>query len=394
MSGFGVFGYGAAPFGGGEALMVELLASSASAIDLVPLPTPYRVMASEATATESIASLLAAVFSDTANATDNLAPYLRMLEELLDTAEANEQLRLVMTEVLADDVTATDATATILSRYALLRDVLLATDATATTLSASNLLFAVAVATDALSTVMSASLTSGADATDTLLDRLVAIAQLFAEAEASSSISNTLSMVAFIDDEADATDSLTNAGQFLGLLESGATAAIILRLGGAEYSAWVLNTENVAVSQYNNYPFNSFAELNGNYYGASSDGLYLLDGDDDAGTAIQAYFRSPLTDFGNPNLKRLPEVYFGYTSSGDMVCKTTVTSLNGVKEEHWYRLEARPAATVGATRETRVPVGKGLKSVYWQFELHNINGADFEINTSRFWPMVLTRRVR
>jgi hypothetical protein len=68
-----------------------------------------------------------------------------------------------------------------------------------------------------------------------------------------------------------------------------------------------------------------------------------------------------------------------------------VISPNGSKEEHWYRLEQRPTE---ALRENRVPVGRGLKSVYWQYELHNIDGADFQIETVRMWPMGLSRKVR
>jgi hypothetical protein len=40
-----------------------------------------------------------------------------------------------------------------------------------------------------------------------------------------------------------------------------------------------------------------------------------------------------------------------------------------------------------------VKIGKGLRSRYWQFELVNIDGADFDLDTIEFHPVLLTRRV-
>ena len=58
-----------------------------------------------------------------------------------------------------------------------------------------------------------------------------------------------------------------------------------------------LNTVNFSISEYVNYGFNSFAEIDGQMFGANENGLYLLDGSDDAGTNIVATFRLVLQDF-------------------------------------------------------------------------------------------------
>ena len=60
---------------------------------------------------------------------------------------------------------------------------------------------------------------------------------------------------------------------------------------------------------------NSFVEIDGKYYGASSDGLYLLEGSDDAGAPIDASFGFGQLDFGTPQVK--------------IWCRTVISSVRG-----------------------------------------------------------------
>lgn len=182
---------------------------------------------------------------------------------------------------------------------------------------------------------------------------------------------------------ASALDALQRAGESLHL-----TAR--LRLGDTEYLAWVVNTATRAVSTYANYPFNAFAKIGDAWFGSADDGIYVLDGDDDAGTPIPAEIRTGLTHLGTGKLKRLPTAYIGYRTDGEVVLKVVVTGEDGEKDEHWYRLEARPAPT---TRATHVKLGRGLKSVYWQFALANVDGADLALDELALVPMLLDRRL-
>ena len=43
--------------------------------------------------------------------------------------------------------------------------------------------------------------------------------------------------------------------------------------------------------------------------------------------------------------------------------------------------------------EQRIDIGKGLKSNYWQFELINPGGANFSLDTIKFMPVILERRI-
>lgn len=159
------------------------------------------------------------------------------------------------------------------------------------------------------------------------------------------------------------------------------------------FSAIVLNTESMGVSEYTNYPFNSFGKLGSDYLGASDTNIYQLTGDDDAGTDIDAVIRTGMTNFGTNVFKRVPRAYLGYTSDGGLIMKTISTS-GGTKTERWYELTPRlgdHASDVHAA--ARIKLGRGIKATYWQFELINKLGSDFDIDMLQLYPMILSRRV-
>lgn len=183
------------------------------------------------------------------------------------------------------------------------------------------------------------------------------------------------------------------AGDTAELLESireGVDVLVRVALPDGQYLAWVCNTESKAFTTYRNFPFNSFCELGGHYYGATDEGIYLLEGDDDAGVPIDAHIRGGLMDMGTGRMKRFEAMYLGYRADGQLLLKVVTTSENGEKTESWYSLDAQPAE---AMREGRIKIGKGLKSVYWGFEVANVDGGDFELDTIAWLPMVLDRRI-
>lgn len=160
-------------------------------------------------------------------------------------------------------------------------------------------------------------------------------------------------------------------------------------LGGEVYQGWAVNTETGAPTEYQNYPFNSMCRLGQRYFGAAEDGLYLLDGSNDDGDPIRARILTGEMDFDSPNLKRVERAYMGYTTRGDLVLKVIVTHA-GKHTEYWYQASA---LTSGERTETRVKIGEGIVSRYWQFELVNSDGADFEIDRLDIDVRDLKRRV-
>ncbi len=170
------------------------------------------------------------------------------------------------------------------------------------------------------------------------------------------------------------------------LLEFGATILI----DGTAYQAWVVNAESRAASEYGNFKFNSMAAVGDSYIGASDAGVYLLEGDDDAGDPIVSSLLTGKLDFGAAELKTALDVYLGYTSTGRMVLKTIVTDPNNDEVERWYELKQRVA---GPHVQGQFDLDRGVKAVYWQFELINPDGTDFNIDKLTFNMVRLSRRV-
>lgn len=152
---------------------------------------------------------------------------------------------------------------------------------------------------------------------------------------------------------------------------------------GDDAQVWVVNTSTQASTRYENFGFNSFGKWNGAYYGAKSDGLYLLDGDDDNGTPIEAMVSFGVQRFGDTLYKRVPTVYIGARSNGKLVLRVK----DGDRE---YLYETRTSSPKLATQ--RFDIGRGLRANAFEFELYNQGGDDFELASIEFIPLLTERK--
>lgn len=157
------------------------------------------------------------------------------------------------------------------------------------------------------------------------------------------------------------------------------------RVAAGPSQTTVMHTETMALTQYSNFPFNSFAQFNGVTLGASDQGLFALTGATDNGTPIDAFARVGITDFNTSHLKRVDRIYVGYRSDGNLVMRV----LTDETQQRDYLLRASGAGLHG----NHVRLGKGLEARYWQFEVRNLNGADFDLNTIELKPTTLKRRI-
>lgn len=169
----------------------------------------------------------------------------------------------------------------------------------------------------------------------------------------------------------------------LDVISEGLVFDLSFGLAGEVYSGWVMNVDNFAVSEYQNYPFNSFAKIGNSYYGANENGLYLLEGSDDAGTDIDAQFTTGKMSFG-PNKSRVANSYLAMRNDGRMLLKTITDD----DVEHWHEI----TSSDWTLNDKRVKLGRGVKSRYWQFTICNADGADFEIDELVLIPILLKRR--
>ena len=169
------------------------------------------------------------------------------------------------------------------------------------------------------------------------------------------------------------------------VISEGLSFAVSVIIDGELYYAWVVNTETLDTTQYGNFGFESFCELDGEYFATDGAAIYRLSGDDDAGTDIDAEISLGATDFGSAFQKGVQDLYLGFSADGKLILKVVTDE----KVEDWYELETTEDGTHGA----KVKVGRGLKARYWRIKLRNKKGGDFELDSIRLIPVSTGRRV-
>lgn len=234
--------------------------------------------------------------------------------------------------------------------------------------------------------------TSTIELADELAMNLAAVANLVSAVEFTSELTGTLHAFTTISSEIEFGDDF--AALLSLLMEVEDELAIYTRFvtpDGDSYVGYIVNVRTAAVSELTNYPFNSFAtvQIGGRSitYSAAQEGVYRHGGNDDDGDPIRARVRLGLNDFGTSQLKRVANAFIGYTSDGQLLLKT-ITTDGGRKKENWYKLKARSAHSVV---DGRFDIAKGLTARYWSWEVENIDGADFQIDNIKVWPVPLQR---
>jgi hypothetical protein len=148
---------------------------------------------------------------------------------------------------------------------------------------------------------------------------------------------------------------------------------------GDTYEGWALNLETDASSRYQWGPFTSFARFQGKHYGVSNEGVFLLEGDDDAGEPIQAFALLGVSDLEIEFKKRIKAAYLGIRSSGEMLLKVVVD-----EEVFIYTVITSQQNVI---RRERAVIGLGLYGNYWQFGIENADGVDFELESVKILPL-------
>jgi hypothetical protein len=156
---------------------------------------------------------------------------------------------------------------------------------------------------------------------------------------------------------------------------------------GTTFNTVSMHTEAQALSTYTNFAFNSYAMVNGVLLAAGAGGLFSVTGATDNGTAIASSARFGVTDFGTSKIKRMDRVYLGYKSNGAL----TLSTITDEATTNGYSVATPAVATL---INARVLTGKGVEARYWQFNVANVAGADFTINSLEVAPQILKRRLR
>ncbi|GER16676.1 hypothetical protein [Variovorax boronicumulans] len=167
-------------------------------------------------------------------------------------------------------------------------------------------------------------------------------------------------------------------------IQAGSTGVLEGATGRTDQDTWVWHADAKGSTVYRSYPFNSFAVIDGKHYGASSDGLFLLEGEDDAGTPVHASFDLGKMDFGSASQKTIAECYVGMSASGNLFLKLIAEGREFVYKTRGFSEHMQ---------QQRITPGKGLKSNYITVQFFNEDGANFEIDTVNFLVADLQRKI-
>lgn len=305
---------------------------------------------------------------------------VNLQENIAFIDELTLSLQLILTSSLTVNATADEVHICIQNIIELINT----TDIITNNIKAKNVITEALLAFDTLQMYSGFALQDGIVVSDTAEVILNAVVALLQALTINDSLSYVFNAVTFLSDEFDISDNVVSSAIFTqAVLESIMTFGSIVI--DNEHYTFVMNVETKGVSEYSNFNFNSMSSG----LGATSTGIYRLIGTDDAGSNIDAYIKTGLIDFGTSLEKQVPYAYIGLNKSGDMLLKTIV-DYRGSRKERWY--EVAPKA-IDATDTIRVSLGRGVKSRYWQFELTNKDGSDFEIDSIELLPLILKRRI-
>lgn len=152
---------------------------------------------------------------------------------------------------------------------------------------------------------------------------------------------------------------------------------------------FVVNLNHFGATEYENYPFNSFCDYHGMgvFIGASEQGIFLLDGDDDAGVRINSAIMTGTEDLWKDVMKRLRE---GFVSmrGGEI-------SIQLVLDEGRLDPVVRDLMSLNHTiHEERFKTPRGLKNRFFSVIIKNRGGSDFDLESLRVFCDEIQSRKR
>lgn len=153
------------------------------------------------------------------------------------------------------------------------------------------------------------------------------------------------------------------------------------------FDTWAVNASNAGHSAYTGYAFTSFFFFQGDYYGVASDGIYKLEGSDDAGEAIQPVAMFGVSNLGADKVKRLDSVYPEVISDAAGAISVTV-SVDGSAEQTFSG-----SVQEAVTAPVRCKISRGLSGRYWQIGVGCTTDGKLEITSLRAVTVPLSRRV-
>ena len=152
---------------------------------------------------------------------------------------------------------------------------------------------------------------------------------------------------------------------------------------------FAVNLSHFGVTEYSNVPFNSFCNYHGTgiYVGASEEGIFLLDGEDDNGVKINATVQTGSEDLWSKMIRRLRE--------GFVTMRGGEISLDIILDEGRLNPVKRNLVSVSdVMHEERFKTPRGLKNRFFSVIIKNLGGSDFDVESLRIFCDEIQRRKR
>lgn len=149
-------------------------------------------------------------------------------------------------------------------------------------------------------------------------------------------------------------------------------------------SVYVVNRNLGSTTRYEQFDFARYISVAGFSYGVKADGVYLIGADTDDGEAIRSSIDFGKQDFKTSQHKALMNAYLTLSSSGTLQLRVVDDS----GTEYFYSVrDSERHNTV------RADLGRGLKANYYELQLYNEGGADFDVSDIEFLVAPLSRRI-
>ena len=321
---------------------------------------------------------------------ETVTPLASLSATISDALGLSDAARAVLSATLNDSFDLADVSTAEMGVLVSLVDSVMLADSNLTTLTAIGLISETLALAEIIRSVQDGTISDAVGLSQTLTTSVSAYEELFVSAVFSDTATGFGLYTVEISEELGLDDTVLPVASLIAAINEELDFSVSFVFDDTPYYAYSINAANKAISEYTNYGFNSMAVFNGVAYGATSSGLFRLEGSDDAGTRIDWRLRTGLQNLGTGQLKGMDSVYIGHTASGRMVLKCIV--VEGAKQiEHWYELQAKDT---DMHVQQRIITGKGLKSVYWAFELANLEAdSELVLDIVALHPLYFDRRI-
>ena len=350
--------------------------------------TPVLVETSDViSAIDSSTPKLVSVMDDILLASDTVTPSATIRALLDDEIGYGEALAAIVLALSQDGLTLTDTSNGALQQIALMAELLACASGSTASVEIAASLMDLLAAREALSYVQDATM----DETLALADNLTAAINALAHSSDFLALTESYQngMVALVGDSVSVDDMTSPQVEMLLEWRDAILCFTNLPLEDGNYTAWAMNAETTGMSRYTVPALNSLFDHEGRVWGVSETGLWALAGETDDGEPIEAWIKTGHMKLGDGREVNIPRAYLYTRTTGEMLIKT-VSSVRGTRTERTYTVQPALAGDDDAARI--VPLARGLRGVYWQVEIANVDGADFNIENCEVRPVVLSRR--